>query len=292
MIKENFAVFILTHNRSDRVYTYDTLKRNGYTGPVHLIVDDQDPQLDLYQKRYKSQVEVFSKADIAQHFDIGDNFDNYRSVIYARNASFDIARRLGYEYFIQLDDDYTNFRHMIDQDSEWITGRVDYIRDLDGIFNAFVKYYKNIPALSIAMAQGGDFIGGTESSLKPKRKCMNTHFCSVNRPYYFVGRMNDDVNTPTIHGSRGGLFLTIMTISIYQQPTQQNSGGLTEMYLESGTYVKSFYSILYHPSGIRVSILNTTNPRIHHRINWKNTVPVIINEKYRKGIKNESTSSH
>ena len=43
---KDFAVFILTNGRPDRVVTYDTLKRCGYTGPIYLIVDDLDDLFD------------------------------------------------------------------------------------------------------------------------------------------------------------------------------------------------------------------------------------------------------
>jgi hypothetical protein len=39
---------------------------------------------------------------------------------------------------------------------------------------------------------------------------------------------------------------------------------------------------MMHPSGVKVAILNSSNPRIHHSIKWINTVPVIIEEKYKK----------
>ena len=39
---------------------------------------------------------------------------------------------------------------------------------------------------------------------------------------------------------------------------------------------------MMHPSGVRVAILNSSNPRIHHSIKWINTVPVIVDEKYKK----------
>ena len=42
MIKENFAVFILTHGRPDNVITYNTIKSSGYTGRIFIIIDNED----------------------------------------------------------------------------------------------------------------------------------------------------------------------------------------------------------------------------------------------------------
>ena len=57
------------------------------------------------------------------------------------------------------------------------------------------------------IAQGGDFIGGAKSLNFRKgilRKAMNTFICDTERPFTFVGRINEDVNTYVTLGSRGG----------------------------------------------------------------------------------------
>lgn len=282
MQNKDFAAFILTHGRPDRVYTYDELRKSGYTGRVVIVVDNEDKTLENYKSRFGEQVYVFDKAAIAKTMDEGDNFNDRRAIIYARNASFDIARDLGIKYFIQLDDDYTHFRHKMD-DKENYSGGIR-ILDLDRVFDAMLDYYVSTPFLSIAMAQGGDFVGGELGSAwhKPKRKCMNSFICSTDRPFKFFGRVNEDVNTYTNLGSRGGLFLTIMKVALQQKQTQSNAGGMTEMYQASGTYVKTFYSVMYQPSSVKVNTLGSKFDRIHHRITWKHTVPVILSEEYKK----------
>jgi len=87
--------------RPRNVVTYHTLMRQGYTGPVYIIVDNEDKTLGEYRKVYGDKVIVFDKAATAKTFDEGDNFNDRRAVIYARNASFQIARDLGLTYFLQ-----------------------------------------------------------------------------------------------------------------------------------------------------------------------------------------------
>jgi hypothetical protein len=36
------------------------------------------------------------------------------------------------------------------------------------------------------------------------------------------------------------------------------------------------------PSSVKVSMMNSNNPRIHHSIKWLNTTPMILDEKYKK----------
>ena len=285
MIDKDFAVFILTYGRPDNVKTYKTLKRFGYTGKIYFICSDDDKQLDKYKELYNNQTVVFSKKKYKHTFDIGDNFDDERVVVYARNACFDLAKEVGIKYFLVLDDDYTDFSYRFNGELSYNKGR-GYINNVDDIFKAVLGYYKTIPAKTIALSQNGDWIGGHNSSwakeLKLKRKCMNSFFCSTERPFQFTGRINEDVNAYTRLGAVGDLFLTIPNVSLKQTDTQANDGGLTDIYLSQGTYVKSFYSVMFSPSSVKVAMLNTERSRLHHRVSWNNAIPVILNEKYKK----------
>ena len=107
--KNNFAVFILTHGRANNVITYNTLRKQGYTGQIYLMIDDEDKQADEYKKLYGKQVIVFNKQTAINYTDSGDNFKKRNSVVYARNWNFVIAKELGIDYFLQLDDDYGHF---------------------------------------------------------------------------------------------------------------------------------------------------------------------------------------
>ena len=278
---DGFCAFILTHGRPHRQDTLNSLKRHGYTGRIIMLVDNEDATAPEYQELYGSMVQVFDKADIASRIDEGDNFNDRRAIIYARNACFEVAEKLGITHFVQLDDDYTDFRHKQDGRGEYING--GRITDLDAVFAAMIDFLLATPALSVAMSQGGDFPGGDvcTTRYKIKRKAMNSFFCSTERPFKFVGRINEDVNTYTSLAARGALFLTIPEIGLQQRLTQTNKGGMTHLYEDSGTYVKSFYSVMYHPSTTRVGF-DITCRRIHHRVRWRYTAACILDESHRK----------
>jgi len=283
----DFCAFILTHGRPDKVYTYENLKRSGYTGKIFIVIDDEDKTGSEYRKRFGDAVLTFSKSDIAKRFDEGDNFNDRRAIFYARNACFDLAKQVGCKYFIQLDDDY-NSGFYIRFNSSLSYGNTPRIKNLDGVLCALLDFYRSASVHSIAMSQGGDHIGGdAEGKQVPrlKRKAMNSFICSTDRPFEFVGRVNEDVNTYTSGTRRGLLFFTTMQAQVNQLATQSNAGGMTEMYLESGTYVKSFYSVMYAPSCVKVGELGdprSPSYRLHHRINWRAAAPLILRETVRK----------
>ena len=279
-----FATFILTYGRAEKVYTYETLKKGNYTGDLYFICSDDDKQLDDYKKNYNDKVVVFNKQAYSDKFDIGDNFNDNRVVVFARNAVFDIAKELGYKYFLVLDDDYTEFRYTRDESQNYLT-KSRKVKNFDWLFKTLLDYYKTTNAKTLCIAQGGDFIGGENSRVfknKLTRKAMNFFICSTDRPFNFIGRINEDVNTYVHFGSKGDLFQTICDIRLEQLETQSNSGGLTEFYLDGGTYVKSFYTVLFSPSCTKINLMGNKNKRLHHMIKWNNAVPKIIEEKFKK----------
>ena len=283
-MENDFVAFILTHGRPDKVITYDTLKKCGYTGAVIILIDDEDKSIEQYKERFGDKVYVFSKEEIGKTFDQGDNRDNRKVIVYARNACFDIAKQLGYKYFIQLDDDYRVFSHTSNERGEYLTSR-PRVKNLDGVFSAMLKFFKNTRIKTIAAAQGGDFIGGPSSSVFKKklaRKAMNSFICSTDRPFKFLGRINEDVTTYTREASTGNIFFTTSQIRLEQAPTQSSGGGMTETYLDGGTYLKSFYSVMFHPSGVKIGVMGHVEKRIHHKVKWKNTTPMILSERHKK----------
>lgn len=280
MIHKGFAVFILSWNRASSMITYNTLKKSGYTGKTYIIVSSDDPQIETYKKKYKKELIVFNRDDVK--CDPMDNSPEKRGVVYARNACFDIARRLGLTYFAEFDDDYDRFEYRFvklgKKRPKLGTSRV---KNLDKIFDAMLDYLDASGAKTVAMAQGGDFIGGVygRSSMEILRKAMNGFFCRADRPFEFFGRMNEDAVTYALSGSRGDLFLTETSVMLHQKETQSRGGGMTELYKDNGTYVKSFYSVMANPSSVTIKDMGNTDRRIHHSIDGRYTYPKILNER-------------
>lgn len=58
---------------------------------------------------------------------------------------------------------------------------------------------------------------------------------------------------------------------------------------------KSFYSVMYSPSCVKISLMGASHKRIHHQVTWNNAAVKILHEKYRKktpcismGVTNDS----
>jgi hypothetical protein len=293
-MREDFCAFILTHGRPDRVHTYDTMMKSGYTGKVYIVIDDEDKQAEGYRQRFGDKVLQFNKSEWAAKTDEGDNFNHRKAIVYARNACWELAKQVECRYFVQLDDDYTSFFIRHDSSGQYVSARIK--STCDSMWSEMMNFYISSGATAIAMSQGGDHIGGGGELIngkisgghphpKLRRKAMNSWFCDAERPFMFFGHMNEDVSAYVTYGHRGLLFFTVMQSMLVQKPTQVTPGGMSDIYLQAGTYTKSFYTVMAAPSCVQIGVMGDPRGgrvRIHHKINWHKAVPKIIDEKFRK----------
>ena len=131
IMENKFCIIIISHGRPNDIITLKTLKKAGCTLPTYILIDNHDKTSDEYFKKYKDMVHVFDKDKYAAMVDQYDNFNNLRTTTHARNACFDLAIELGYEYFLVLDDDYTEFKMRINHNFEHPTGRYLIIKNID-----------------------------------------------------------------------------------------------------------------------------------------------------------------
>ena len=275
-----FAVVILTHGRPNKVFTHNRLRKSGYTGDIYLLVDDMDKCMNEYVSIYGDKVLSFSKSETAGSFDKMDNFGNMATVVYARNAVFDVCKKAGLKYICVMDDDYQNIVYKITGDGGYYSRKAN---NCDRLFEVYIDFLKESGVHTVCFAQGGDFIGGAKNSkvtggFKHIRKMMNVYFFDVDNGLKFSGMMNEDLTSSITNGVVGRVILTALFNSVTQKDTQSNPGGLTELYLEMGTYVKSFYSVIAAPSCVKIAAMGDSSLRIHHRVSWKNAVPKILRE--------------
>jgi len=280
--KNDYSVIIPTYKRSNRVITYNKLREQGYKGKIYLLIGDDDPQIEQYKQKYPNEIVMFSKDDYIDKVDMMDNFKGKNCVVYARNAMWDIAKKLGLKYFCVLDDDYSNFAYRRVFGEQLRGFKVNSLDDIIYCCFDYLDKTKNLDCF--AWSQTGDFIGGAGgySAIGRKRKIMNGFFFKTDTPISFMGRINEDLSASVYHGQRGKMFWTINDITIQQLATQSNEGGLTDLYLDMGTYIKSFYSVIVAPNCVKISTTGNNDMRIHHKVKWNKTSPKLIREIHKK----------
>lgn len=292
---KDFCLFILTFGRPNACKTLKTLQKSTrFNTDYYLVCSDDDKSLPEYIENFGERVLVFNKKDMLPYIDRGDNFDKFNVILYARNICFTLADMLGYRYFCEFDDDYTEFRHRFhDEDVDSCLSR--YITDYDELFRVHLDFFQKTPTKTITISQMGDYIGGWQNGNVRRgyqRKVMNSFFCDIQQPFLFEGTINEDVNFYTQGGRKGEVMFNLFGFGLNQEMTQQNSGGMTEQYLDGGTYLKSFYSVMYSPSCVKVgTISHGKNERYHHRVDGKSAYVKIIDPKYKANTYNELNPS-
>ena len=283
MASKKYAIFILTHKRPDRQITLRTLEKSGYTGKVYLLCDTDDPTLPQYKEQYGDMVKTFSKKKALKKFDLMTNAPKFNAVVFARNAVYEVARKMGLDYIVVMDDDYSVFNFSIDRTGFYKRSKVT---DMNGVIRAHLRFLKNAKLSTLAFAQGGDFVGGwngtiTKNNFRPLRKAMNTFFFDVNRPVQFNGAINEDATMGVEVARQGGVVLTDCLLQLEQTNTQEAEGGLTDIYKDDGTYQKSFYTLMAAPSSTKVMYQRAVG-RVHHFINGDCAYPKIISAEHKK----------
>lgn len=281
MESKDFAVFILSHGRADTISTYRALRDGGYTGRTYVVIDNEDDQEELYRQKFGDDIIQFDKRDYLEKTDLGDLDTDRRIGVFARNFIQDEAKRLGYKFHLQLDDDVHGFTYRFAQGKVL---RALHCSHLDKVFSGMVEYMKETPITSLSFALSAYNMGGVDGSIKDgmTRKTMTTFLMRADDIQYFHMRMNDDITTSLINGMRGKLYYSYLPIEVEVDKTQVKAGGMTDIYQKNGTYRKSFYSVMCCPSCVKVSAMGITDYRIHHTISWNNAVPKLLSERWCK----------
>ena len=281
MKSKDFAVFILSHGRADTISTYRALRDGGYTGRTYVVIDNEDDQEELYRQKFGDDIIQFDKRDYLEKTDLGDLDTDRRIGVFARNFIQDEAKRLGYKFHLQLDDDVHGFTYRFAQGKVL---RALHCSHLDEVFSGMVEYMKETPITSLSFALSAYNMGGVDGSIKEgmTRKTMTTFLMRADDVQYFHMRMNDDITTSLINGMRGKLYYSYLPIEVEVDKTQVKAGGMTDIYQKNGTYRKSFYSVMCCPSCVKVSAMGITDYRIHHTISWNNAVPKLLSERWCK----------
>lgn len=285
---------ILSYGRPDRMHTYKTLRVFGWTGPIRILCSDDDPRLEEYRNRYPGEVLVFSKNEYRCKVDEGQNYTAAQGApLYARRAIHDLVTPDMADVVWELDDDYSYIASVTNRDGQTYVSVLNKPSfSLDHILSKIAVFFKHTSAVrTLAFAQSGDFYSSAlEGNMYfsrgvmhfQNRKAMNSFFFRTSDPPLpFAGTLNDDVNMYLDLTLRHPVpAFTYPLFIIVQGNTQQNRGGMTDIYRRDGTYVKSMHTVVRYPAAVRVKPLMST--RWHHSINWNRIQTKIISEKFKK----------
>lgn len=278
-MQNDFAVFILTHGRAKQQKTLSTLLKCGYTGPLFLVIDDEDDQGPLYKKLYGDRVLTFSKQHVEKHFDTMTNQKEYRSVVYARNASYALALERGIRFIFMCDDDISNLSFRVVRDGKL---KGFNIQNINRLFEAMTEYMRSANLGILGFSQAGAFIGGANSKKYQEgcqRNCAQAMMFDAHHPILFRGIFNEDLQVALDAGTAGKVVLSTMLVSITSPERTTNTGGLHDLYKANSTYTPCFYTLMAYPGVARIE---NNGPDFRLRLSHNAFAPLILSDKHRK----------
>lgn len=252
-MRSDFAVLILTHGRAHDQVTFHELEKRGYTGKAYLVIDDLDEQRAEYERLYGDSVIVFDKREYAKRVDTMTTEDELRSVVFARNAAYDIADDLRLSYFAMFDDDLSQFTFRYVKEGRLVSAPVT---DFDALFESMVGFLETTGVTSLNIASSGALIGGL-AGVYGNGMCWNINQALVVRVsdrLKFVGILNEDMNALLIGKDVGQVMLEAYAITKNSPQRGTNDGGLHSLYDDNKQYVRDFYSVIIDPSGLKVIV--------------------------------------
>lgn len=274
------TLYIISKGRP-QCRTAQELQNINYEGEWFIVCGNNDETLPQYIERWgKDKVLVFDWHEEIKKTDVMDNFGFERMPSGAspvRNAVFDFSRARGEKRHWQMDDDFYHFRltDVAMKTNKKVDGHLLY-----WWLCRIAKYADDAKLANIGISL-------CEESFPQDAKTFSSRVYAAhnmsNDPELtprWKGRFNDDtIHAITVHrlGLRKEMNLKFMGIET--RDSQQEKGGLTDMYRELGTVRKTAYLILIAPNAAKLVI---RHGRYHHLIRWDKLVVKTINEKWRK----------
>ena len=258
-MRSDFAVLILTHGRAHDQVTFHELEKRGYSGKAYLVIDDLDEQRSEYERLYGDSVIVFDKREYAKRVDTMTTEDELRSVVFARNAAYDIADDLGLSYFAMFDDDLNQFMFRYVKSGRLVSAPVT---DFDALFDAMLEFVESTGVASLCIATSGALIGGMNGVYSKGLRWNFNQACVLRAGdrLKFVGLLNEDLNATLLGANVGQMALEVMGIVKNAPLRGTNDGGLHELYVDNEQYIRDFYSLIVHPSGLKITIGDRRGP--------------------------------
>lgn len=288
-MREDFAVFIITHKRYDRLHTYNTLVNCGYTGKIYLVLDNLDETVCEYRKRYDNII-VFDKQEYVRLTDTAMYEPLINFAVFSRNAVEDIARDLGYKYYLVMDDDITNLRFRWCDDGHIKSRKITH--NFDYVMEKHLEFMDTANVDCLGFGNSGLYMQGVDALSRENTKMRMIASMYIRRASTVVEwrpNMLEDCVTSVEMANNGNISI-ISTLIQYDSVQPAATGGKTvggnsSVYNTFDKFKQTFFPIVVRPSCFKYTNANFNKGRIMYpSVKYDNSIPKIIGGVYKNGI--------
>ena len=283
-MRDDFAVFILTHGRPRKQRSLNTLLRDGYTGRYYLVVDNLDTTLFEYQQLYGDKVLVFDKNEYVQKTETALSPPLTKFVVFARNAAEDFARELNCKFFGLFDDDLIHFRHRYLDNGRLKSAE---ICNADEVIESILEYMEQASISTTSFGIASQYIGGSLNKriYTPNdpylRMCFNAYFRNAKFEVNWQPNIQEDRITSIYYGRAGQIWLQLLQIELDSAPLYgKTSGGSSDVYNSVSRFLPVFFSTVYFPD---THVVNCYHGQFTPKINKRDYIcGKIVSDRYKK----------
>lgn len=290
-MRDDFAVFITSYKRANNITTINSLKKSGYTGDWYVIIEDNDPEIELYKKNVpKDKLLIYNKKEQAKYYDSCDNFH----ILDVHTNSISVVpyfvKLLGYKYYYMAEDDFEGFYY------KKLNGKkVEYklILNIDEIFNMCIDFLNcSDKIVSISFKHINTINSITSSEYFDNSTFSyygyNGFILDVDKPVKFNGTVCEDVFIHMNSYKQGLLTFTINPIKnlhvfyFDKKPKDRDNSGnnyVNSNFLNRELYF--LYVLLTFPNMVNLKIKNDTVLDFTYMQQHK-SIPKIIDERWKK----------
>ena len=283
-MRDDFAVFILTHGRPNNQKTLNTLLSMGYNGKYYLVLDDQDNTASEYYANYpRDSILIFNKNHYLKTVDSGMCKPVAKFAVFARNAIEDLARDMGYKYFMMLDDDIYCFRIRYEVDGSLKSYKCDGI--INEVFMHCLEYMDNAPIACLMPGVCNMYRSGAIAVQDWTSKYRISVNCFIrNTDYKVEWRLNmfEDLITALDYNRTSQIWITFVPLQIdVGLGNGKVAGGNTDTYKTFDGFRMAFMPLMVYPDCNDVGFYKDHwKPITHTSIAVNN----IISDRYKKKI--------
>jgi len=281
-MRDDFAIFILTHGRPTQQSTKKLLRDIGYSGKIYLVLDNTDETIQKYIDNHNpNEIFIFDKNAYINSIDVGSNQPLYKCIVYAKAAVEDIAKSLNLSAFAMIDDDVYKFRHRFVENN--VLRSVNITKNFDALMDNVLEYLFNADLTATSFCYTSFYICGIDAFSEKRMQRYRIPYTFVIRnakhPFEWSFDYGEDIISAILADKRGDKLTMLPDIQIDSTPPDKRaSGGMSETYAQD-TAKLIFREIIAHPDII-------TARKYHGKyvgyINRDNAFPKIMNERYKK----------
>ena len=273
------AIFILSHQRADRVETYSTLESSGANmDNVFVVIDDEDTQHTSYLERFGEHLIVFNKQIYVETVDTLETAKLRASAVYARNAVEDIARCKVLDAFVVFDDDITNLRFRWIEDDKAKSLKLN--TKLDDVLNLYMEYLVSSNIATISFEHCMFYLGGISADkISNERWTYQIHFRNTKFPVDWISIINEDIITEISTAVRGYVWWSLPHVVYEAIAMNDKSGGVKDTYDALSDIKRAILAVVSNPSCCKVGY---SHGKIRILQDKKSSYPMVVSSRYKR----------